>query len=368
MDPLHLLEASESDRSADGCPFDLRLEHIPAMLNCELVDHTVYDGVELQRWDDPEAGSGMLVFLGRRADGRVDFYLEPGLHPDPTHLSIGAGIGEWRETTFDVARLTVAPDGVDAHVRFPDVDGRIIEVRVDDRDGRRRRRASLLAPVGASIRDPRSLLLVWMRQFDLVRSTGAPPLVVIDGVAAPIGTLPGARLHRRHLVKYAGDLVVATLNRQRDEAPTTFDRGEVEVAPDGVSISSVVAEHGQHSGRLLLEPPFPDVRTVRAGQSQAGRWTIAIDHVVLTGGSWAMSGDDDEVAVRMEVTRPWRPGRLPLLMRIVTTVLPTFRRWPTTYQWSATVPRTTPGALRSRWERTPDSDRGDAYRRATSRR
>ncbi len=41
------------------------------MLNCELADHPVYDGVEIQAFDDEVHGSGLLCFLSRRADRTV---------------------------------------------------------------------------------------------------------------------------------------------------------------------------------------------------------------------------------------------------------------------------------------------------------
>jgi hypothetical protein len=56
----------------------------------------------------------------------------------------------------------------------------------------------------------------------------------------------------------------------------------------------------------------------------------------LTGGTWRATRDGDEVHLALEVTRRWRPGPLPPLMRTVTSLVPVFRRWPTTYRWSAT--------------------------------
>jgi hypothetical protein len=52
-------------------------------------------------------------------------------------------------------------------------------------------------------------------------------------------------------------------------------------------------------------------------------------------------------------------------MRTVTSLVPVFRRWPTTYRWSATVRLGEPPTMTSRWERTGGSD--DSYARATSR-
>jgi hypothetical protein len=51
-------------------------------------------------------------------------------------------------------------------------------------------------------------------------------------------------------------------------------------------------------------------------------------------------------------------------MRLVTTVVPVFRRWPTTYCWHADVHLGAAPTMSSRWERTAAGG-GDAYRRAT---
>lgn len=119
------------------------------MLNCEFADHPEYGALELQWFDDDRHGRGMLAFLSRRSDKRVGYYMQPGLRLERADYGLGAGIGVWVETDFEVARLIVADDGVFAEARFTDIDGRAIQVRIDDRDGHHRERAGLLAPVSA---------------------------------------------------------------------------------------------------------------------------------------------------------------------------------------------------------------------------
>lgn len=349
-------------RSGDlRCPFSLRVDELASMLNFELADHPVYDGGELQRFDDEVHGTGMLVFLSRRASGRIDYYLQAGLHVDRSGYEIGAGIGSWTEIDFDVARLVVTDEGVDAEVRFTDVDGRPVEVRVDDRNGRPRRPAGLLAPVSAGIERPVSLLLVWMPRFDLVRATGVPPVVRIDGMDVSTGRLPGMRLHRRHLIKYAAPVVTVELNRVHEGALPAGDAGH-QVMVDPAGVRELLAEHAGHRARLLLDPAVPDPADLT--DAAAGRWHVEIDRVRLTGGTWSMTRTGDDVAVELDVDERWRPGRLPWLMRLVTTVVPVFRRWPTTYRWRAEVHLGEQPTQAGCWERT-GNERGDGYRSAT---
>jgi len=340
-------------------PISLRIDRLAALLNVELADDPVYDGVELQWFDDEVHGTGMLAFLSRRADRMVDYYLQPGLRLDRRGYEIGGGTRSWNVSQFAVARLAVAEDGVDAEVRFTDVDGRLIEVRVDDRDGVPRRRARLLAPVSAGILRPTSLLLVWMNAFDLVRVTATPPCVRIDGRTAAFGQLPGARLHGRHLIKYAASVLVVELNPDAPEQPTVDGVGGVTIGTTG----TVRAVCDDHTAEVHLVP-FLDLRTMADGDHTEGRWQVTVDGARITGGRWSAVRDHDQVHVDLDNLERWRPGSLPWLMRLVTTVVPVFRRWPTTYTWRGTVQIGDPLLVTGSWRRTGGHD-GDSYRRAT---
>ena len=344
------------------CPLSLSVDALAAMLNFELADHPVYDGGELQWFDDEVHGTGMLAFLSRRADRRVDYYVQRELVLDRAGYEIGGGTGSWTDVDFDVARLEVAYDGVDAEVRFTDVDGRLVEIRVDDRDGRPRRRAGLLAPVSAGIERPHSLLLVWMPAFDLVRVNGTPPVIRIDGRDAVTGRLPGARFHRRHLIKFAAPVVTVELNRTHNGplAPGEWDV----VTDESARVAAINAERAGHRARLAFDPALSDVEGLVDGVVEEGRWHVEVDGVRLTGGSWTAARTGDRVGLEVDVDERWEPGRLPWLMRVVTTVMPVFRRWPTTYRWRAAVQLGPVLSMTSGWERT-DSDTGQSYRRAT---
>lgn len=344
---LSSVEAS----SGLACPFTLRVDQVAAMLNMEFPDHPIYDGVELQWFDDEDHGTGMLAFLSRRGSKQVDYYAQPGLRLDPGAYEIGGGIRSWNELDFDVARLRVEADGVDAEVRFTDVEGRPVELRIDDRDGRPRQPAGLLAPVSANVQRPVSLMLVWMPRFDLARATDTRPVVRIDGEDVAFGRLPGARLHGRHLIKYAAPLVVAELNRTGDALADGAGGGEVFRDVAG-RVRQVVARRAGHRVELRLDPPLPDLGGLADRSTTAGRWHVEVDGNRLTGGTWSAAREGGDVRVGMDVDERWVPGPLPPLMRIVTSVVPVFRRWPPTYRWRGRLRLGPEPALDARWERT----------------
>lgn len=355
-----------STRRAAGdqfCALSLRLDQIACMLNAELADHPVYDGIELQWFDDDRHGTGMLAFLSRRADRRVDYYQQRGLNLDRSGYQLGGGTRSWTEIDFDVARLAVDDDGVDAEVRFRDVEGHVVQVRVNDRGGRVLRRGGLLAPVSAAIEDPSSLLLVWMPVFDLVRRTATPPVISIAGRDARIGHLPGARLHRRHLIKYAAPVLAVQVNPPHEESPSPARAPAPTRDWEGGLLTTLSAQEGGHEARLTLTPGMPDISTA-VDSDRCGRWHVTVDDTRLTGGAWSIVKTSSGARMVMDVDERWRPGRLPWLMRLVTTVLPVFRRWPTTYQWQCDIRPGEPRTVETRWRRTGDA-RTDSYLRAT---
>lgn len=363
-DPPHVTDMAGRDVGT-LYPLSLTLDPVARFLNVELADDPIYDGLELQWFDDEAHGTGMLAFLSRRADRRVDYYPQPGLRVDRAAYEIGGGTGSWTETDFEAARLEVAEDGVDAEVRFTDVDGRLVEVRVDDRDGRPRRRAELLAPVSAGTDRPSGLLLVWLHGFDLVRVTATRPVIRVDGRDASIGQLPGARLHRRHLIKYAAPLCAVELNRNHDgPMPVVGPRWRVEHSADRSRIAAIATEQAGHQARVALDPALADVGALPDDTVEEGGWHVTIDGVRVTGGRWRATRRGRRVHLDFTVDERWRPGRLPWLMRLVTGVVPVFRRWPTTYRWRADVQSGPHPTATSRWERVT-SDAGQGYRRAT---
>ncbi|MFW7415858.1 hypothetical protein [Demequina sp. SO4-18] len=346
------------------CPMSLRMNVMAAMLNAELADHPLYDGFEIQRFDDPDHGTGTLAFLSRREDHAIDCYVEAGLALDRRMYGIGGGVRSWNETEFEAAVLEVDEDGVAAQVRFTDVEGNLVEISIDDRDGRARSRGALLAPVGAGIERPVSLMLVWMPQFDLVRDVSdRAPVIRIGGEDVAVGRLPGAALHRRHLIKYAAGLRVIEFNRDMDAPATVGGPGEAELDDSGTGLRSVSASAGESVARVSFRPAFPDLLRLDAGVERSGEWRIGVDGQALTGGTWTATGAVDRAEVHLDVTRRWRPRGLPWLMRAVTRALPVFRRWPTTYAWRTTLP-TVGGPMRSGWVRTGTDDAA-RYRGAT---
>jgi len=337
-------------------PFALSVDPRDRLLLFDIADDPVYSAVELQVFDDDVHGRGMLVLL-QHHDGMVDFYREPGLALERAKFSIGRGVGRWRQATIRPAQLVIADDGVQVDVALRDAEGRRIEIRIDDRDGVPRRRSTLLAPVGSGVERPYSFFLVLMRGFDLLRTSGTDPHIVIGGQERHVASFPGpAWLHRRRFGRYSAQPVIVELNPRYE--------GPMEATGPAEGISSLSAGEGVRSATLRFRPAFPSLSAMAVWQEAVGAWTLDVaDHPALTGGSWRAVRTEKGAELGMEVTRPWQPRGLPLSLKAVTTVARVFRSWPTTYRWSAAVDLTSePPSMRAAWERTAPVERANAYR------
>ena len=360
-------------------PFELKAEALDRMLNFEIADHAVYSGLEIQGFDDDEHGNGMVVFLNRRENDLTDVYYESSLSLNPNLYGIGGGLGLWKECQFDVANLSLDDrDGIAANIKFNDHEGRLIEVQIGDPTPLSQREFSeFLAPVGCAIVHPKSLLLVWMSQFDLLYRRGKAPLIRIDNQPVKIGQLPMEWLLRRRLVKVASDLFIVMVNpvpvvdeEDKPQPLTKVDPSNATITSEGLESATVV--RGKHVGKLDFVPAFPDLEPMKGATAISGRWSVTLDGTSVTEGSWSVVRESKErkATVTLEIEQGWKPRRLPFLMRFVTwAAAKVFRQWPTTYKYSSIISwdgnNQNAPTMEAHWERVGSDQRGEAYRTMT---
>jgi hypothetical protein len=355
-------------------PFSIAVEPMERLLlvNLERDPDSVYAGFEPQAFDDEVHGRGLIVLAWRR-DGRVDLYHQGGLRLDPSGYDIaGGGLHAMHERAFDGAWFEVRDTGVDADVRFHDADGRRIEITVRELGAGPRARIALLAPMGSAATAPSALPLVLLRDFSFVRRAGSEVRVAIDGREHAVDRLP-IPIERQsvYFVRYARSPLIARLNPAHDGPVATLDAGRsgTQVLPEAVGETGVEVRHlggaaaiarlerrsaGQ-SVRLDLDPPFPNLLDLADGADLAGAFTITSDPSLgRVAGTYRASRSGDAVRIAMTPSGGWRPAERRWSIRLVYAVAPVFRRWPTTYAWSAELDLTAgvdAPTMRSRWER-----------------
>lgn len=339
-------------------PIRLGLDHMERLLVADFKGDQEFVGIEPQVFDDPVNGKGMRV-LRYRKDGKVDVYHQAGVRIDRSTFVVGAGIGDCAAAVIDPARFEITDRGVDVHVAFTDAQGRQMELRILE-NAHGKRGFPLLAPVGADIRNPLQLFLVYMPEIDLVRRAGT----LVEG---RIGdrTLRPASLpvllggHRVLFIRYVASPVIGTLNPPASQPLTAELRVPGRVEADGMSV--VVDGEGRvthisparEPDRAEVEfvPGFPNLSGLPRGGFASGRWSFRLAGVPITGGSYRVSREGDRLPIELDVTEHWRPSRLPLSMKVFTRFVPMFRTWPATYRWRGTVDLGATPTMSGAWER-----------------
>ncbi len=342
-------------------PIRLGIEPMERLLVASFKNDPEFEGLEPQMFDDPINGRGMRV-LRYRKDGKVDVYWQPGVRVDRSTFTVGAGIGDFMETTIEPAHFEINERNVDLHIAFTDAQGRNVELYVHE-EIHGKRGFPLLAPVGAGIKKPSQLFLVYMPSIDLVRRTAS----IVKGrignrILRPASIPILLGWHRVWFIRYAARPVIGVLNSPVSK-PMVVEMtvpgskkvdGMTIVADENGSVTRIIA--GQESGRVEIDflPSFPNLLDLTSSGSATGRWSIRIAGLLITGGLYNALREGERVAVELDVTENWKPSDLPLSMKIFTIVVRmfrTFRTWPATYRWRGIVELGANPAMSGAWER-----------------
>ncbi len=328
----------------------------------------VYNGLELQLFDHPAKGRGAAALMWRK-DGKVDFYMTPGLRLDRDKVEVGAGVDEWLFQDFDY-RLEGTPQGVDCAVSLTLKDGR--PVRLVVREHRPPGRPlTILAPMGTDIRNPHFFPFFWLMDIDLVRVSGTEARLQIGETTYPPLRLPVPVPHSRafvYFVRFCADPLLVLVNR-RYEGPllaVTPDRAtgfqhegmacDLAFREGRYEMARASLREGVHEVSLRFSPPLPALLDLKDGAAVEGEFALGVDdRTAVLRGAYAVRRLGPEVQVGLHPTSNWRPHGT-LLQRLTLWLFPSvFRTWPKTYAWSASLDLSEgPGkvTMSSRWRRT----------------
>lgn len=339
-------------------PFKVMMEPMKSLLLATFKGDPEFETLEPQVCDDPVNGKGMR-FLRYRRDGRVDVYWQPGVRVDRASFEIGAGVGDFAETTIEPARLEIGERGVACDVAFTDVQGRRVVLRVSE-DVPGKRLFPLLAPVGADIQNPLMLLLVYMNRFDFVSRAGTVEGRIGERTLQP-DTIPLPLQGRRvWLTRYATHPITVGRINPPMRAPV-----QVELpAPGGLETGGMTLETDEQGRLIHLSAGMPPQQVVLVfspglvslsqlpdGGVALGRWSVSLAGASITGGRYRLARVGDRVEVELDVTEHWEPQNLPLGMNLLTRLMPMFRAWPASYRWRGTVNLGDSPRLLGAWQR-----------------
>jgi hypothetical protein len=82
---------------------------------------------------------------------------------------------------------------------------------------------------------------------------------------------------------------------------------------------------------------FPNLLTLQENKKVKGSWQYAVSGEVLFGGRYSLLRVDSKVYIEFDVTKKWEPHNIPFSFKVFTGIVRSFRKWPATYKWNATV-------------------------------
>jgi hypothetical protein len=350
-------------------PFHFRIDPMERLLliNFEKDPDTVYVGFEPQVFDDNIHGKGMLV-IGWRVDGRVDVYHQAGLTLDAATYDIaGKGLAHLTEVPMQNALFEIDSFGVQAAIKFSDLTGRQVELKIRESNPKKRKPFGLLAPMGDAAESPSSMPLVLLHDFYFVRKKHTEISVSIDGKLHQPDKLPiPMDWSGMYFTRYSPDPFIVTFNPAFDGALRPVEwKGADNVQAGEESLYLILKgqvpeicslrQKGQHHAiTLSFAPPFPNIIALNDGFSLTGTFNItghpSTGHV---GGHYEVEKQAGVTKIVLVPSQGWIPNEQKLSLKFLYAVAKIFRNWPATYRWTATIREDGDYQLRmkSSWER-----------------
>ncbi len=363
-------DESQEDASTQRLhiPFSMDIDPMEKLLliNFEKDPDSLYIGFEPQVFDDDINGKGHSV-IGWRVDGKVDVYHQSSLDLDKRKYDIaGKGLANMVETVMEKADFHVSKNGVKASYKFKDMENRDIRLNITERNDKKRKPFGLLAPMGSVAENPSALPLVLLHDFYFVRKRKTSISISIAGKSHRPDELPiPIDFTKMLFTRYSPDPLILTFNREADELLPYLElrTGTEEISTEDLCysiewvsgkprIKSMEKSSGKHVIKLNFDPSFPDIEE---DSSFEGEFEIVGDP--STGkirGEYKVEKKGNCLDLQMIPSYGWIPKPDRPSLKMLYAVAKIFKRWPSTYRWTAKITRNKSGELymRSTWKRS----------------
>jgi hypothetical protein len=350
-------------------PFEIAVDPMERLLlvNLENDPDSIYIGFEPQIFDDSINGSGMIV-IGWRKDGYVDVYHQPQMHLNKLKYDIaGKGLANMTAREMQGAYFEVTENGVQAWFQLKDIYDRTIEIKIDEKHPGKRKPFGLLAPMGSVAETPSSMPIIWLRDFYFVRKKNTDITIQIKNRLHKPDKLP-IWIDRQKMLftRYSPNPLIATLNPAHSgpmKSIRPIDDENFSAKVNNYRIKSIDGrryiqsfENGndRFSIEMTFYPPFPEITSMQTGESITGKFTIEGDPSdgKITG-EYFLKEQDGTILAGMTPSGGWKPRPNKISLRFLYTVAGVFKKWPTTYHWTAEIKMDESGQpiMQSAWER-----------------
>jgi hypothetical protein len=351
-------------------PFTIDIDPMERLLliNIENDADEYYVGFEPQVFNDPIQGEMHLIIAWRK-DGMVDVYHQKSFQPDPAKYSIaGKGLACMQPVNFRHHFFSINDFGVHAHYYFIDFYGRTIEIRISEKNYKKRRPFGLLAPMGDAAENPLSLPLILLHDFYFVRKRKTFFSVSVNGRMHKPDALPmPIDWSRMYFTRYCPAPLIATLNpasegilkamELEDGSPVYSIRDytfELDWNHQKVVIKSITRHNERHPLKLHFEPAFPSISDMTDGDFYSGTFSITGHHSTGSiSGTCSVKASDGGIQINLQPDGGWKPVIPKFSLLILYTIVKVFKHWPRTYKWTAELTKSEDGCwyMSSRWVR-----------------
>lgn len=360
--------SKEKNEKTLQIPFSLSITPMEALLfmTFEQDPDSVYSAFEAQCFDDNLQGTGQLI-IGWRVDGKVDIFHDPQLKLNPAGYDVcKGGLANIVARDFSDSYFIVEEPGIKAHFSFEDLDGRLIDFKICERNKKALQPFGFLSPVGDDSANPSAMPILMLHDFYFVRRKGTEISITIDGrshcpdiINFPIDWTI------MYFTRYTPDPLVMFFNPAYEGPVSTLSlTGETRVVKEDTDfeidylsgtplLKAIQWKSKGRSVRLSFEPAFPNL-AVFEGPSALGDFSIKGDPSLgEIRGNYAVNQTDDKLKVTMIPSEGWIPRKERLGIRLLYKVVGLFRNWSKSYKWTAQIDEVKDGELHmnSFWER-----------------
>jgi hypothetical protein len=351
-------------------PFQLDIDPMERLLlvNIEKDPDSLYIGFEPQVFDDHINGTGHLV-IGWRVDGKVDVYHQPGLKLAHEKYNIaGKGLANMLEREMPGSFFQVTENGVQARYEFHDLHNRLVSFKISESHPGKRKPFGLLAPMGDAVENPSAMPLVILQDFYFVRRKHSKIELSIDGRQHTIDNFPiPIDWTKMTFIRYSPKTLIALLNPEYSGAlPNMIIKNNQEIIhSDNYEISlewkknkvfmkSITRKNAIYPVVLIFNQAFPNIADIENNSVVKG--SFYIESHPSTGkikGIYTVEKLNNEIHVSMIPSKGWKPKYSKLSLRFLYTVVNVFKKWPATYEWTATIQgKGNLYDMNSQWNRT----------------
>lgn len=349
-------------------PFSLSITPMEGLLfmTFEQDPDSIYSAFEVQCFDDNHQGKGQLV-IGWRVDGKVDIFHDPQLKLNPEGYDVcQGGLANMVPRNFSDSYFTLGKSGMEAHFSFQDLNGRLIDFKIRERNKKAPKPFGFLSPVGDGSEKPSSMPILMLHDFYFVRRKDTDISITIDGRAHspdvinfPIDwtTMYFTRYTPDPLVMFfnpayqgpVDNIKVAGETRVIKE-DTTF---EIDYLGKNPNLKAIQKEYKDHTIRLSFEPAFPNIFEFE-GPHALGEFIIKGDlSLGEIRGNYTLTRTNEKLTITMVPSGGWIPKKERLGIRLLYNIVGIFRNWSKSYMWMALVEESRDGQYQmdSFWEK-----------------